>query len=95
MKDIKREPITAYVTRYALTRGIFQVNGYVNHGISAHMFCYEGGETAHGKDWHRTLDAAIKRANEMRDAKLKSMAKQVAQLEALQFTPESLQQVQS
>ena len=53
------------------------------------MFCYGkssyGGQTAHGegKDWHRTKESAVKRAENMRAAKIASMRKSIAKLEKM------------
>ena len=38
-----------------------------------------------GKDWHRTKDSAIKQAEEMKQAKIKSMKKQLDKLENMKF----------
>ena len=42
----------------------------------------------HGKDWHRSHEAAIFRAKEMQAAKLKSIDKQRARIAALKFEVE-------
>ena len=41
--------------------------------------------TAHGKDWHRTPEAAIARAEEMRAAKIAAMRKHLTKLERMVF----------
>ena len=82
---MRDEPITAWVTKYALTTGIQVVSGNVTDG----MLSYSTGkylEHAHGKDWHRTPESALARAEEMRLAKIKSLQKSIAKLEALTFT---------
>lgn len=75
----------AYVTKYALTRGVIEVhnaevcdvtmlrytvNGYVQH---AH------GE---GREWHRTPESAAAKVEAMRLAKIKSLEKQAAKMSA-------------
>lgn len=58
-----------YITKYALTSGIQELHGEVNgsllrvpnaNGYGATIFHREG------RDWHRTREAAINRALEMR-----------------------------
>lgn len=41
----------------------------------------------HGEDkhWHRTRESAVKRANDMRDAKIKSLEKSIAKLKKMEF----------
>ena len=78
---------TAWVTEYALTKGIrkiqarqasyvpwlsYRVGGVRNLGVE-------------GLDWHRTEAAAIERAEVMRTAKIASLEKQLARLKALSF----------
>ena len=40
----------------------------------------------HGLDWHRTKEAAVKRAEAMRDAKIKALRKRIAELSDLTFS---------
>lgn len=58
------EKIKAWITKYALSEGIHVVDGVVCHNISSTMLKYGRHGYAHGKDWHRTQDEAIKRAEE-------------------------------
>jgi hypothetical protein len=82
---MESEHIKAWITKYALTGGIKCVDGKVCHEISGDMLSYERYGTAHGKDWHRTPEAALARAEEMRVAKLASMRKNIAKLEKMVF----------
>ena len=78
----------AWITKYALTSGIWMVDGKVCHDISDTMLEYRKSECtqyAHGKDWHRTPAAAIARAEEMRKKKISSLRKSIAKLESLEF----------
>jgi hypothetical protein len=93
---MKNEDITAWVTKYALTDGIQKVSGTVRHETSSDMLSYQArngyhGWTAlvHGKDWHRTPEAALARAEEMRKAKIASLKKSIAKLEVIKFSAES------
>ena len=82
----KREQVKAWVTKYALSAGIKFVNGNVNHEISSSMLSYGSYGAAHGKDWHRTPEAALARAEEMRAAKIASLQRQIVKLEKMTFT---------
>lgn len=79
----------AWITKYALTKGIMEVTGEVAK-TSPEMFCYKlkGYEQyAHGEgtDWHRTLESAIQRAEDMRVKKISSLHRSIKQLEVLSF----------
>ncbi len=76
----------AWVTKYALTAGILEVDAErcTDRMISVdapgnYTSCY------HGDDWHDTREAAVARAEEMRKKKIASLKKQLAKLEALKF----------
>ena len=49
---------------------------------------YDWRECVHGKDWHRTPESALARAEEMRKAKIASLKKSIAKLEAMTFSVE-------
>ena len=82
---MENEKITAWVTKYALTEGIQKVEGEVCHSISSDMLSYGRYNAAHGKDWHRTPYAALNRAEDMRQAKIASVRKQLKKLESMVF----------
>jgi hypothetical protein len=77
---------TVWITRYALTTGIQsgelikQKDRYVyissKRGIN-------GCEMFHGVDWHYDLADARRRAEEMRNIKLASLQKRIAEMESL------------
>ena len=80
-----RERITAWITTYALTGGIKEVEGDVCHGISSDMLsCAKEGHF-HDSNWHRTKEAALVKAEEMRLKKIASLKKQIEKLEKLRF----------
>jgi hypothetical protein len=81
----EKEQITAWVTKYALTVGVKKVKGEVCHGGNSEMLSYDRYSHAHGKDWHRTSEAARIDAERRRTAKIASLKKQIAKLEALQI----------
>lgn len=84
------EKIRVWITTHALTKGIRQVDAELSSN-SPNLVCYGGcgysRNYAHGegKDWHRTAESAVKRAEDMRDRKLASMRKSMAKLEAMVF----------
>lgn len=84
-----QERFKAWLTRYALTDGIWigEADAYAE---SPNMIAfYPDGRAehfyVHGNDWHRTKAAAIQRAEEMRTRKIASLRKQIAKLEAMTF----------
>lgn len=87
-QNVSEAIFTAYITKYALTMGIVQkqVEGTPASGMvvtSGERYpAYFHGE---GREWHRTREAAVKRANAMRDAKVASLRKQIARLETAAF----------
>jgi hypothetical protein len=79
----------AYITKYALSQGIFSVEGRLHSG-EYDMFIYRTANShfdqyAHGKDFHLTRKAAIERAEEMRKRKLDSLIKQQAKISNMTF----------
>lgn len=86
----ERTRFTAYVTKYALTEGILKMLVEDCFDTSPDMVRKVNGKyltTFHGenREWHRTLEGAVKRAKEMQAAKLKSIDKQRARIAALTF----------
>ena len=81
----------AYITKYALTKGILEVEAH-NYEGEDYIYWYSnvGGFPifchGKGKDWHRTLDAAKDRADKMRQARIASLKRSIKKLEALTFT---------
>jgi hypothetical protein len=77
----------AYITKYALTNGIFKTDGEINENYPS-MFSLPGTHHSffnEGKEWHRTLEGAVARAEEMRVKKIASLKKQIAKLEKMTF----------
>lgn len=77
-----------YITKYALTYGIFSVEGSLSADGTAVRYKREGGylsEIAHGQDFQLTEEDALARAEEMRIAKLKSLDKQIKKVSAIKF----------
>lgn len=83
------ELMKVFATKYALSIGIEEFetdwsekNPSMVGKKNTHGLAYYHGE---GRDWHRTRDAAVKRANAMRVKKIASLKKQIDKLEALAF----------
>lgn len=72
-----------YVTKYALTKGIFIDNvhyGYLGKVCSSRSFeYYEKGQ------YYENIKEAIDKANEMKDKKLDSLEKEIEVLHKLEF----------
>lgn len=64
-----------WVTKYALTSGVFIKRAEIEGGMAAVEGGFCGRAHYHGSDWHRTRAAAIARVQEMRDAELKRLEK--------------------
>ena len=80
-----------YSTKYAMTKGIEQIDGEVNKNYSNcvkytinNYTLYLWGE---GKDWHRSLESATKRAEEMRLKKISSLEKSLDKLKKMITVP--------
>lgn len=80
------EIFTAYITKYALSRGIMQREAHVSW-ISPEVICVDESppEYYHGTEWHTDLDEARKHAESMRKAKLAELRRKIAKLEAMSF----------
>jgi len=85
--------ITVWITKYALTRGIFVKKAIINETdnntvdiIDKDIISWEQSQYyGEGKEWHRTMEGAIKRAKEMRDKKINSLKKQLEKLKNMKF----------
>ena len=78
----------AYITKYALTEGILQMEVEQDERFP-NMVCYRENYTRYihgeGHNWHRTIESARDRAEVMRAKKIASIKKQIAKLESLKF----------
>lgn len=84
--------IRVWITKYALTDGIREATCEIDGDMACrreNMFlqCFHG----EGKEWHRTLESAQRKAEEMRTAKIASLRKQIAKLEGLQIKVHALE----
>lgn len=71
-------------SKYALTEGLTEHDGEeVGDGMAkVGPLYYLHGE---GKEWHRTRESAVARAEVMREAKIASLKKAISRLEKLRF----------
>ena len=74
-----------WITKYVLTKGIYEVEVRMNPTIGDGQMVSGPGvfESYHGegRDWHRTREAAVKHANVMRVAKIRSLQKSIAKFQ--------------
>lgn len=79
----------AYITKYALTKGITVVEATAHENTNAITFKtgYSMGYTQYiyKPDWHTTFSEARDRAEEMRQRKIASLRKSLAKMETLTF----------
>ncbi|PLR48663.1 hypothetical protein CYR40_05725 [Chimaeribacter arupi] len=80
--------VKIYVTKYALTSGIFATEAVVDE--EKRMASYKlpesyFAECVHGKDFHLTKEEALSRAEEMRIKKLQSLDKKTKQVSSIKF----------
>jgi len=77
----------AWITKYALTEGIREVLATQHeNGMISFSDRYGADDWyAHGNDWHKTREAALARAEEMRVAKIASLKERIAKLETMKF----------
>ena len=81
--------MTAYITKYALTNGIEKVEASEPTGITQMIVVKTSVFTAHyhgeGREWHRTFESAVLKAEAMREKKIKSMQKAINKLKEIEF----------
>jgi hypothetical protein len=78
-----------YVTKYALTSGIFSVDGEISEDGTMASYMKSSTwfkEYAHGNDFHLTKESALSRAEEMRITKLQSLDAKAKQISAMKFS---------
>lgn len=80
-----------WITKYALTEGIMERDVESDPQFPSMVTLPGNGGSfrqsfhGEGKDWHRSRDAAVIRAENMRHDKIRSIKKQIARLERLTF----------
>lgn len=79
-----------WITKYALTKGIFEAET-VNHSTDNTVNVHYMGELSYcihwfcRPDWCETHERAVARAEEMRAKKIESLKKQITKLENMKF----------
>lgn len=82
---MSKEVITAWITKYALTKGIFSIKAEV---CGDKMIKEEGSWPSyyHKPYWYRTREEAVKHAETIRVKKIAAVKKQIIELENLKFS---------
>lgn len=77
----------AYITRYALSTGIYKAAGRYDGSVFTQTRSGNGAfdQSFHGNDFWFSEDEAIRRAEEMRIKKLQSLDKQMKKISAMKF----------
>lgn len=70
-----------YVTKWALTQGVIEVDAEINDDGTLVSWGRMSSAYGEGRQWHRDAASALRRAEEMRKAKIASLKKQLARLE--------------
>ena len=77
-----------WITKYALTSGIIETEAEEcgDDMVRVHnsTFC-DSYYHKEGREWHRTKESAIAKAEEMRKKKIDSLQKQIKKLENMKF----------
>ena len=84
------ETITIWSTKYALTKGIttHQAQQVTDEMVRICDSSRFGHYYLSTNDWHLTEEAAVARAEKMRQKRLASLRKSIEKMEALRFTTE-------
>lgn len=78
---------TAFITKYALTQGIFKkiVEDCGGGMVATVGDAYTGMYHGEGREWHRSLQAAKSHAETMRQAKIVSLERQIEKLRVMEI----------
>ena len=76
-----------YVTKFALTRGIFSIEGQIcdDRDVMEDVSSPARATIYLKPDWHETREEAVAQAEVMRKRKIASVKKQLDKLEAMTF----------
>lgn len=88
----KSSSFMAWITKYALTSGIREVMVRQSETFpelvdeeKAEKGCFKQTFHGEGRDWHRTREGALRRAEVMRQNKIISLRRQLAKLQKMTF----------
>jgi len=85
--------MTAWITKYALTMGIFPIEYQVcisDNEMIIDIRPNAGGSYYHKNEWHSSKEEAIKYAKAMKIKKIQSLDKKIKKLEALDFNNQEI-----
>lgn len=76
-----------YISKYALSVGVFEVDGELTREGGISYTPQDGGlrQYYYGSDWHHTKEQAVAKAEDMRIRKLKSLDKQIKKISSIKF----------
>jgi len=83
---LEKEQFTAYITKYALTAGILEVQAEWAEGSDMVVYKTKGSsfmQFAHANDWYRDIDSARARVEVMRTKKIASLKKSIEKMMGL------------
>ncbi len=86
MRPKDEEITTVFITKYALTKGIYElevtINGNIASGVKNQ---YLDVFTQKGKDWFENYNDACIYAEKLKNKKIKSLEKQIEKLKNMKF----------
>jgi hypothetical protein len=86
MRPRCEEITTVFITKYALTKGIYElkvtINGNIASGVKNQ---YLDVFTQKGKDWFENYNDACAYAEKLKNKKIKSLEKQIEKLKNMKF----------
>ena len=89
MIERPRPQFTAWISKYALSEGIYsrEVEQCVDVNPSMVRTLGTGFQHFHGEgvEWHRTREGAVERAHVVRENKIASLKRQIQKLDKLTF----------
>ena len=72
-----------WITKYALTKGIYKEAVEIDGNMASTCVGWRTHYHGEGREWHRSEQSAVKRAEELRMAKIESLEAQLRKLNAL------------
>lgn len=85
-RSMADDVITVWISKYALTTGVFQIQATICHFINENMIAQRGGPSNacyHKPHWHLTLEEALVQAEKMRVKKEISLARALQKIQRL------------
>lgn len=74
-----------YITKYALSSGIFEAEGELSQHDSNYFRVPGAYMSFDSSEWHRSFESAVSKAEEMRKKKIASLQNQVVKLQKMTF----------